>query len=147
MMTEVFIGLGSNLGDREFFIKQALNFLNENPGINILKVSSFIESKPIGPTQPDYLNAVVKLETSLSAEQLLEVTLEIEKKLKKNKVEDLGPRTIDLDILLFDSLDINTETLKVPHPRMWERNFVLKPLLEIEPEVFDKFDNIKNHRL
>ncbi len=138
-MSICYIGLGSNLGNREFFIRQAAEFIGRGPKIKLLKMSSLIETAPVGPVQPFFLNAAAKIETNLSPAALLDFLESIEKKLKKYKIEQDGPRTIDLDILLYDKISVNTPRLTIPHPRMAVRDFVLKPLLEIEPDIFKEF--------
>jgi 2-amino-4-hydroxy-6-hydroxymethyldihydropteridine diphosphokinase len=137
-MVTCFIALGSNLGDRSKNINSALEYLKEDPSIKIIKVSSLIETEPLGgPPQPKFLNGVVKLRTAYVAEQLLKILQEIEIKLgRKNPHHKDCPRTIDLDILLYGELTIDKEDLKIPHPRMWEREFVKAPLREVAPEIF-----------
>lgn len=104
--------------------------------IRVTAVSSYINTAPVGYTeQPDFLNAVVEVITTLTAHDLLEVCGDIEKKLKRERFIHWGPRTIDLDILLFGDLILEDETLIIPHPRMLEREFVLKPLNEIAPGI------------
>jgi len=144
-MFNVFIGIGSNLGDREKNIKKALEYFKKNPHIKIKKISSIIETEPWGYTsQPKYLNGVIKIKTELSPLDLLKFLQEVEKKLGRERKIKYGPRTIDLDILLYGDKIINLPQLKIPHPRMWEREFVLKPLLEIEPLIMKKLDKLKN---
>jgi len=143
-MVEAFIGLGSNLGDREGNLKKALEYIHQHPEIEINKVSSFIETEPVGgPPQGNYLNATAQLTTTLSPEELLEFLQEVEKKLGRTRTVRFAPRTIDLDILLYEDKEIDTPTLKIPHPRMWKREFVIKPLLEIAPYLEAKFDKLK----
>lgn len=102
----------------------------------VLKVSPFYQTKPVGYLeQPDFQNAVVKLETQLSPEDLLDGLQKIENQQGRVRKQENGPRTIDLDILLYDSLSIRSERLTIPHPRMYERTFVLKPLSDIAPEL------------
>ena len=133
---EVFIGVGSNLGDREGTIKKAVSFLADNPLIDVEKISSLIETEPIGvPPQPTYLNGVIKLRTYLSPVKLLCILQSLELTLGRTRMIKNGPRTIDLDILLYGNEMIDTPLLKIPHPRMREREFVLKPLAEIAPEI------------
>lgn len=137
-MITSYIGLGSNLGERKRNIGLALEYLKEDSSVNILKVSSIIETEPQeSPPQPKFLNGVVKLETSYSARQLLKKLQEIEVKLGR-EIPRLKnqPRTIDLDILLYGDSKIDEEDLKIPHPRMWKRRFVAIPLKEIAPELF-----------
>ncbi len=132
-MPVAFIGIGSNIGDREKNIDDALKLLKEN-GVEVLKMSTVIETEPIGgPKQGKFLNAVAKVKTSKLPMSFLELLLNIENKLGRVRSEKNGPRTIDLDILLYGNQKIQTENLTVPHPRMLARDFVLIPLNEIEP--------------
>ena len=131
-MSIVFIGIGSNLGNRSDYISKAIDCLRGIPNIIIDKVSSIIETKPqdaIG--QRDYLNAAIKLRTDLTALDLLKELNRIEENLGRARSSKNAPRTIDLDILLYGEEVINEPNLKVPHPRMLERKFVIEPLLEI----------------
>ncbi len=134
-MAIAYIGLGSNLGDRAAHIQTAIDLLQEM-GTVILKCSKIIETDPVGgPAQNKFLNAVVKIETPLSPFKLLSQCQRIEQRLGRVRDIHHGPRTIDLDILLYDQLLVDTQSLRIPHPRMLERNFVLEPLKEIEPDL------------
>jgi 2-amino-4-hydroxy-6-hydroxymethyldihydropteridine diphosphokinase len=114
----------------------ALDWLDKKEGISIEKHSYFYQSAPLGPQdQPDFLNAVCKIKTILSPERLLETTQHIEQKMGRIKHRHWGERCIDIDILLYDDLRISTESLQIPHSQITQRDFVLIPLLEIEPEV------------
>jgi 2-amino-4-hydroxy-6-hydroxymethyldihydropteridine diphosphokinase len=131
-----FIGLGSNLGDKENNIKEALLRLRASGELKLEKLSSFIISKAMGgPQQPDYVNAVAKFSTTLEPRGLLLLLKSIERQLGRKKTVTNGPRVIDLDILLYEDLNINEIGLIIPHPRMHQRDFVIKPLKEIEPEI------------
>jgi len=133
-MPVVFIGLGSNLGDREDYINKAINCLKETSNITVEKVSSIIETEPQDVAgQGKYLNAVIKLETNFAALDLLKKMQSIEDSLGRVRTfkNVHRPRTIDLDILLYGEEVIDEPELKVPHPRMFERKFVIEPLLEI----------------
>jgi len=131
-MPVVFIGLGSNLGDREYYINKAINCLKETSNITVEKVSKIIETEPQDAAgQGKYLNAVIKLETNLAALDLLKELQSIEDSLGRIRSFKNAPRNIDLDILLYGEEVINRLELKVPHPRMFERKFVIEPLLEI----------------
>ncbi|MDD5070331.1 MAG: 2-amino-4-hydroxy-6-hydroxymethyldihydropteridine diphosphokinase [Candidatus Omnitrophica bacterium] len=132
-----FIGLGANLGNRKQNIERALLEIAALNCTKIIKVSSLIETLPVGgPTnQGKYLNGVVEIETGLKPEELLEALQLIEIKLKRVRKIPNGPRTIDLDILLYGKKKIKTKKLQIPHPRMSERYFVMKPLLEIAPLI------------
>ena len=135
-MHTVYIGIGSNLGDRKEHIENAISFLHKIIGIEKLMVSEIYETKPVdGPLQNDFLNGVIKIETILSPEELWDKLLDIEIKLGRTREIKNGPRTIDLDILLFDDFKINTSNLIIPHPRMYQRDFVLKGLRQLNPEI------------
>jgi 2-amino-4-hydroxy-6-hydroxymethyldihydropteridine diphosphokinase len=132
-MKVAYIGLGANLGDREENLRAALERLAE---LGPLRVSSFRETDPVGVTdQPRFVNAVAELETGLGARDLLERLLEIERQLGRDRSgeERWGPRTIDLDLLLYGGDVIDEPGLSVPHPRLAERRFVLEPLHELNP--------------
>ncbi|MEY3201632.1 MAG: hypothetical protein RIR70_1182, partial [Pseudomonadota bacterium] len=133
---QVFIGLGANLGEPRQRVLLALEALAANPALRLMARSSLYASAPVGViAQPDFINAVALIETSLGAESLLAALLEEERRAGRVRAERYGPRVLDIDILLFDDQLIESETLTVPHPRMHERSFVLQPLLEIAPEV------------
>ncbi|MDN5333352.1 2-amino-4-hydroxy-6-hydroxymethyldihydropteridine diphosphokinase [Sphaerochaeta halotolerans] len=129
-----FIALGSNLGDKEKNLDQAIAELGKTEGIIVIAVSSFRETAPVGYTdQPNFLNGVVGIKTALTPYQLLKRCNEIEQSLKRVRLIHWGPRTIDLDILLYGNLIQQEEKLTIPHPRMLERGFVMQPLCEIAP--------------
>jgi 2-amino-4-hydroxy-6-hydroxymethyldihydropteridine diphosphokinase len=131
-----YIGLGSNLGDRKKNLDDAARLLSGIPGIKAVKVSSYYETEPVGyEEQGLFLNAAARVETSLSAQELLHVCQDIETRLGRVRTVRWGPRTVDLDILLFGSSIIDTPELEIPHPLMHERAFVLKPLCELDPGV------------
>ena len=136
-MSICYIGVGSNLGNPAEKAQQAIKALSNLDNCSLLAASSLYCSKPMGPSdQPDYINAVVKLETSLRPLALLDALQEIELnqgRVRKN--ERWGPRTLDLDILLIDNLHIDNERLTVPHYGLCDREFVLYPLFEIEPSL------------
>lgn len=136
-MTKVFIALGSNLNQPLAQVEAALDAIRQIPNTQLINCSRFYRTKPLGPQdQPDYLNAVVELETSLEPEQLLDATQAIEQNQGRvRKDERWGPRTLDLDILLFGNQMINTERLTVPHYDMHNRAFMLYPLAEIAPDL------------
>lgn len=128
----VFVGIGSNLGNRYKNIKKALYLLKETPAIRVKKLSRLYETAPEGgPRQRNFINGAIKIETSLSPLKLLECLKRIERLLGRKKTLRNGPRPIDLDILFYGNQIINIKRLKIPHPRMFEREFVLKPLQEI----------------
>ena len=132
--TKCAIALGSNLGHSLTIIKSAIATLNNTPGITVKSHSSWYQTAPIGPPQPDYINACAILEVELQPEQLLTTLLEIEIKFNRIRREKWGPRTLDLDLLLYDNLILETPALTLPHPRMTDRAFVLVPLAEIAPD-------------
>jgi 2-amino-4-hydroxy-6-hydroxymethyldihydropteridine diphosphokinase len=131
------IGLGSNLGDRRNWLDQAVQLLSSTPGISSVRTSTWHTTAPIGGPegQPDFLNGAALLETSLSAEQLLARLQEIETQLGRVRHQPWGPRTVDLDLLLYDDLVQRTPQLKLPHPRLAFRRFVLEPAAEIAPNM------------
>jgi len=131
-LTVAYVGLGSNLGSRRAMLDQALELLGER--VAVVAVSSLRETDPVGPVeQPWFLNGVARIDTDLSAHQLLEHLLEVERVLGRERRERWGPRTIDLDLLLYDEDSIDEPGLTVPHPRLHERRFVLEPLAELHP--------------
>jgi len=130
----VFLSLGSNLGDREQNLRQALAEL-EKRGVKIVRRSSIYETEPLEVTdQPDFLNLVVEIRTGLSPRALLDTCLETERLLGRKRTVNKGPRTIDIDLLFYGSSVIHEPGLNLPHPRLDQRNFVLTPLAEIAPE-------------
>ncbi len=132
----VYVALGSNLGDREAYLWQALGLLSAEPAVKVRRVSSFYETKPVGNLeQPDFLNAVVQLACSLSPLELLRTLQAIEIRLGRERLVPWGPRTIDMDLLLFGQETVEEPGLTVPHPRLLERDFVLVPLAEIAPDL------------
>lgn len=144
-MTNVFIGLGSNLDEPLSQLKKAIGHLKKVENLELIKVSSFYSSTPMGPQdQPDYINAVVEVTTGLNAEQLLDELQAIENKQGRVRSQHWGARTLDLDILLYGSEVINSERLTVPHSGISERNFVLYPLRDLVDENFEipKLGNI-----
>lgn len=141
-MSRIFLGLGTNLGDKEGNLERALNILSEK--VKILKRSSYYETEPVGyKEQPWFLNMVVEGETDLSPENLLIFIKGIENEMKRVKTIVNGPRIIDVDILLYEDKIIQTENLTIPHPRMLLRAFVMVPLFEIAPDIVISGRNIK----
>ncbi|SDZ97220.1 2-amino-4-hydroxy-6-hydroxymethyldihydropteridine diphosphokinase [Microbulbifer marinus] len=135
-MQRVYIGLGSNLAEPEKQLRSALEAMDTIPATRLLRSSSFYRSAPVGPgEQPDYINAVAELETELAPLALLDRLQAIEAAHGRERSIRWGARTLDLDILLFGREQIDVPRLQVPHPRMAERNFVLLPLAELEPEL------------
>ena len=134
-MKRIYLGLGSNLGDREEMMRRAREMLAAS-GITILRASSLYETEPRDlPNQPWFLNQVAEAETSLFPLQLLSRVLKIEKDLGRRRIVAKGPRTIDIDILLYHRFVIDSPTLVVPHPRLHERRFVLAPMVELAPDL------------
>lgn len=135
-MPLAFVALGSNLGDREAAIRGALAELESEPGIAVTSVSTLIDTEPVGfLDQPRFLNGVAAVETELSARDLLALLLDVERRFGRLRegVPLQGPRTLDLDLVLYDDAEIDEPGLTVPHPRLHERAFVLGPLAEIAP--------------
>ena len=131
---KAFIGLGSNLGDREANIRQALQQLEQLPETTIVRGSSLYDTEPVGvPDQPNFLNGVVQIETHLAPRQLLWNLMLIERRLGRVRTQPWGPRVIDLDLLLYGDEVVDEDDLQVPHPLMTQRSFVMVPLVEIEP--------------
>lgn len=133
---DVYIGLGSNLDNPRQQIKQALQELTELPHCQLTAQSQLYRSDPVGPAdQPDYINAVARIECQLQPESLLDQLQALEQSHRRVRKQHWGPRTLDLDILLFGNEQINSDRLSVPHSHMAERSFVLYPLAEISPEL------------
>jgi 2-amino-4-hydroxy-6-hydroxymethyldihydropteridine diphosphokinase len=131
-----YLSLGSNVGNREQYLKEAIKQLNEAADIEVTRTSSIYETDPVGFTeQGQFLNLVLEVKTSLSPESLLQHCLQVEKDLGREREFRWGPRKIDLDILLYNHENIETEELIVPHPRMHERAFVLVPLTELSQTI------------
>ncbi|PEM24353.1 2-amino-4-hydroxy-6-hydroxymethyldihydropteridine diphosphokinase [Bacillus wiedmannii] len=131
-----YIALGSNIGERYTYLTEAIQFLNKNPYIQVNDISSVYETEPVGYTdQSCFLNLVIKISTNLSPQELLKITQRVENGLGRKREIRWGPRTIDLDILLYNQENIEAENLIVPHPRMFERAFVIVPLLEINQDI------------
>jgi 2-amino-4-hydroxy-6-hydroxymethyldihydropteridine diphosphokinase len=133
---KTFIGLGSNLGERESMIRRALDELASLPSTTLVRASSLYDTEPAGDSdQPGFLNAVAELETELTARQLLWNLLLIERRLGRVRTRHWGPRVIDLDLLLHGNEVLDQPDLKVPHPELIRRSFVLVPLVELDPLV------------
>jgi 2-amino-4-hydroxy-6-hydroxymethyldihydropteridine diphosphokinase len=133
-----YVGLGSNLGDREATLYAALEALGESSEVDVVAVSAFRETDPVGLVdQPRFVNAAAALETGLSPRELLSLLLDIERDLGRDRRQEKrwGPRTIDLDLLLYEDEVIDEPGLAVPHPRLTERAFVVVPLLELAPDL------------
>ncbi|MEI8389987.1 MAG: 2-amino-4-hydroxy-6-hydroxymethyldihydropteridine diphosphokinase [bacterium] len=134
-----YIGVGSNIGDRIGYVQQAHCLLNDTEGVQVLEGSSFYETEPVGyKNQEWFINAVLKITTTLSAEELLSQCLRIEKQLGRVRHPELpknGPRVLDLDILFYDNKVINSDIMEIPHPRMHKRAYALVPLLELDADL------------
>lgn len=136
MDNTAYLSLGSNVGAREKHLNDAITLLNQHHDIEVTRVSSIYETDPVGFTeQGEFLNLVLEINTSLSAETLLRQCLQVEKDLGREREFRWGPRIIDLDILLYNQENIETDNLIVPHPRMHERAFVIVPLTELTQTI------------
>jgi 2-amino-4-hydroxy-6-hydroxymethyldihydropteridine diphosphokinase len=132
-MTRAFLGLGSNLGDREALLRSAVDRL---VAVGLRAVSPFYETDPVGgPEQGAFLNCVVELDTDLDPRQLLSVCRRLEAAAERVRNERWGPRTLDVDVLWVEGVTVEDDDLVVPHPRMWERRFVLAPLRDLAPDL------------
>ena len=138
MNTTGFIGLGSNLGDRVAVILNAVEHIDETPGLSVWRLSTLLETNPVGKqNQPDFLNAVAEVRSSLAALEVMDHLLAIEQKLGRIRSDDDpgGPRTIDLDLLLWGDVTSDEPGLQLPHPRLHDRAFVLVPMVELAPNL------------
>jgi 2-amino-4-hydroxy-6-hydroxymethyldihydropteridine diphosphokinase len=133
-VTRAYLALGANLGDRLASLQRAADLLGARRGIAVLRSSRLFETAPVGPPQPDFLNAVVEVDTSLTPRDLLEAAMAVERELGRERHERWGPRTIDVDLLTFDDVEVDEPGLRIPHPRMHERAFVLVPLGELNAD-------------
>jgi 2-amino-4-hydroxy-6-hydroxymethyldihydropteridine diphosphokinase len=135
-VARVYVGLGANLGDREATLRAAVDALAATPGVEVVAVSTLVDTTPVGHLdQPRFLNGVAVLETDLEARSLLGVLLAVEARFGRDRAAapPQGPRTLDLDLLLYGDAEIDEEGLRIPHPRLHERRFVLEPLQEVAP--------------
>ncbi len=134
-----YLGLGSNLGDRAATLQRAVDRLAAAPGVEVVAVSSVYETSPVGgPVQGDFLNAVVAIDTGLAAQDLLALAQRVEADAHRVRLERWGPRTLDVDVLLVGDERVDTPDLVVPHPRMFERAFVMVPLADLDPAYADR---------
>ena len=131
---KAFLGLGSNIGDRLGNLREAVVLLGTRAEVGVLRSSRVYETRPVGPPQPDFLNAVIEVESPLGAPELLDVCLGVETEMGRIRRERWGPRNIDIDVLTYGSDTVKLDGLEIPHPRMHERAFVLAPLLELDPD-------------
>jgi len=135
MLRTVYLGLGANIGDREWNLRKAVRTLCER-GCKLTAASSLYETKPVGITdQPDFLNAVIAVKTALNPRDLLAVCRRIEQEMGRVRTLRYGPRVIDIDMLLYEGAESSDDELTIPHPRILDRAFVLVPLAEIAPDV------------
>jgi 2-amino-4-hydroxy-6-hydroxymethyldihydropteridine diphosphokinase len=137
-LTRAYVGVGANLGDREGTIRRALELLDAEDGIELVAVSTLRETAPVGyAEQPPFLNGAAAVDTGLAPRELLELLLAVERELGRVRAEGprYGPRTIDLDLLLYGDLVVDEPGLTVPHPRLAERRFALEPLHELDPDL------------
>ena len=135
-MTLAYVGLGANLGDAEGSIRQALEEIDTLPGTRVAARSPLYRSAPVGyAPQPDFVNGVAELRTSLSPDELLAALIGLEARHGRERSFPNAPRTLDLDLLLYGDEVLATDRLTLPHPRMHERAFVLKPLLDVAPDI------------
>jgi len=135
-MAKAFVGIGSNLGDREEHLRRAVELLAAEDEISVLASSQLRETEPIGPVaQGPFLNGAVQLETELGPRELLERLLAIEERLGRVRRERFGPRTIDLDLLVYEDAVVDEPGLTLPHPLLHERRFALEPLAELAPDL------------
>lgn len=133
-----YLALGSNLGDRSAQLQAAVDGLANAAGMDVIAVSHVYETAPVGgPEQGAYLNAVIAVDTERGPHELLELAHELEDAAERVRRERWGPRTLDVDILLYDDVRIDEPELTLPHPRMWERGFVLAPLRDVAAELVD----------
>lgn len=135
MGATAYLALGSNLGDRLEHLRVATRRLDATDGIDVLRSSRVYETEPVGPPQPAYLNAVLAVDTTLAPRELLEACRGVEDAAGRVRAERWGPRTLDVDILVYDELTVAEPDLVIPHPRMHERGFVLVPLGELDADA------------
>jgi 2-amino-4-hydroxy-6-hydroxymethyldihydropteridine diphosphokinase len=134
-MTIAYVGLGANLGSREVMLRRAVELLGEADGVDVLAVSQLRETEPVGVLdQPPFLNGAVAVETTRTPCELLDLLLEIERSLGRVREERWGPRTVDLDLLVYGDEVVDEPGLRVPHARLHERRFALEPLAELDPQ-------------
>jgi 2-amino-4-hydroxy-6-hydroxymethyldihydropteridine diphosphokinase len=137
-VTRVYLALGSNLGDRLAHLQGAVDALGATNNVRVVAVSRVYETDPVGgPKQDAYLNAVVAIDTDLAPRLVLELAQLLEDRAARVRVEHWGPRTLDVDVLLYGDVHVDQDDLTIPHPRMWDRGFVLAPLRDVAPELVD----------
>jgi len=147
-VTIAFVGIGSNLDDPVRQVREAFDELDRLPHTRLVKKSSLYRSAPVGhAAQPDFINAVAQLETGLSAERLLAEMQQVEERHGRKRTFPNAPRSLDLDVLLYGNATLDLPQLKIPHPRMHQRAFVLKPLLEIAPGLDFNLESCNDQRI
>ncbi len=137
-VVRAYVGVGANLGDREQTIRRAIEMLAAQPEVDVVGISTLRETEPWGPVQqPPYLNGAVALDTELDPRDLLDLLLDVERSLGRDRATEVrfGPRTLDLDLLVHGSIVQDEPGLTLPHPRLHERHFALEPLADLEPEL------------
>jgi 2-amino-4-hydroxy-6-hydroxymethyldihydropteridine diphosphokinase len=135
-VTIAYVGLGANLGSREETLRRAVALVGEADGVDVLQVSQLRETEPVGVVdQPPFLNGAIQVETTRNPRELLDLLLEIERSLGRVRDERWGPRTVDLDLLVYGDEVVDEPGLRVPHPHLHERRFALEPLSDIDPEL------------
>ena len=140
---KVYLSLGSNMGDSAENLTTAIILIEADSKITLIKTSSYYKTKPVGGVvQDDFINCVIEIETTLNPIELLKVCQSVERQLKRERIVRWGPRTIDVDILLYGDMSINSDCLIIPHPRMYERAFVMVPLVEINSSFDRCLDNL-----
>ncbi|MEF9991400.1 MAG: 2-amino-4-hydroxy-6-hydroxymethyldihydropteridine diphosphokinase [Romboutsia sp.] len=145
-MSKAYLGLGTNIGEREAYLKNACDIIENSKNIKIIKKSKIYETKAWGYTdQNDFLNMCIEIETSLNEYGLLDICHDVENKLDRKRVIRWGPRTIDIDILFFNDIISDKEKLIIPHPRIKERAFVLIPLIDLNKSLLIDTESIEIH--
>lgn len=150
-MATVYIGLGSNIGKREEYLRRAILKIKEKTGAELISESTVMETEAVDfEDQPDFLNMIIKVRTDLAPRRLLDLLLEIENEIGRIRRFPKGPREIDLDILLYDDLIMNEPVLTIPHPGILNRDFIMQHLLELDPEIIEpvsqkKFSEVFDH--
>ncbi len=135
-MTLAYVGLGANLGSREETLRRAVELLGDADGMEVLALSQLRQTEPVGVVdQPPFLNGAVEVDTTRTPRELLDLLLEIERSLGRVREERWGPRTVDLDLLVYGDEVVDEPGLRVPHPRLHERRFALEPLADLDPEL------------
>lgn len=135
-MAKSYLSLGSNMGDKKAFLEEAVKLLKAYSEIEVTGKSSFYETDPVGYIDQDvFLNIALEIETSFTPEALLEACQSVENKLHRKRVVRWGPRTVDIDIIFYDDIKIKNDSLEIPHPRAFERAFVMVPIYEINKDL------------